>query len=70
MKEGLAEEALPGWLRAVAVATEPDVVARLVSLLTNWADSHQTRPRVVLDLWAGQPPLTRAAATVLMGCVC
>jgi hypothetical protein len=47
------------------------VLARLLSLLHNWADSHQARPRVVLEMWTGPRglPLVQAAATLLMGCV-
>lgn len=47
---------------------EPDVLARLLSLLQNWADSHRGRPRVALDLWT-DPAEDIATAAVLMGCV-
>lgn len=68
IKPDMAEGMLPAWLRAVALVTEPDVLARLLSLLQNWADPHRGRPRVLVDMWTDREhgPLH---AAVLMGCV-
>lgn len=68
MKPDMAEGMLPAWLRAMAVVVEPDVLARLLALLQNWADSHRGHPRVALDLWT-DPAEDVATAAVLMGCV-